>query len=290
MRLILAVIVMIMVVGFFCFAEAGDTLYAARKFAEEYQQEQEEIKGKAIAGSYSDEEKSQIIAFDFIYSRTLERKFKASSGETDKVKPMDQNHLKISYIKIEEIQPYVKLGMAKLKEKMGNVNVVGLGRRNIDLEYERAFSYGGGVNGKIDLMENWFIGYDGQYLRSEHKLDKVKHSGETASSKTGKIRLQEWRASLSLGKELNLGVIGEMPLKLAPYIGGHYSDLELKIIRNMQYVVSEGTIGIIGENKAKDKWGAFSGLNLNLGDDWRLNLEGRFLNETTFTGSIGFKF
>lgn len=238
-------------------------------------------------------EKAYAVAFDFIYSKTLERQLKASGGEDDEIDFMEQGHIKIAYAKIEEIQPYVKLGVTKLLEKWDNANIAGLGRRNIEFDYERAFSYGGGLDGRIEFIKSWFMGYDLQYLMSAHKLDKLKHRGETASSKKGKLRLQEWHVAIFLEKEFDFGIIAipeDTHFKLTPYIGVRYSDLRMKLIDDIEYTVSEGTFGIAGTNEADDNLGTFSGLLINLGDNFDLRLEGRFLDETAFTGSIGFKF
>lgn len=247
---------------------------------------------------YAEEkEMARAVTFDFIYSRTFERELKAPTNETDDIESMDQGHLKISYTNFEQVQPYLKLGVSQLEEKIGNVNIAGLGRRDVKFEYAPDFSYGVGVDGAIGLPIglpiDFFIGYDLQYLRSKHELDKVLHKGETASSKTGETLLEEWHGAIFLAKKFALGQINETLFNLIPYIGARYSDLELEIKKDIEYTVSEGNIVATGKSQADKNFGAFAGVLLNIRDNWRLwrlHLEGRFFDETAATFSVSYKF
>lgn len=236
-------------------------------------------------------EKSGVIAFEGIYSRTFERDLKANDGENDKIGSMDQVHLKISYIKFKEAQPYFKIGTAQFKDEMDNVSIAGLGNRDLDFKYDPVLSLGGGLSGLFNPNENnYLIGYDLQYLRSKNDLGEVTHNGEKASGVKGNAVLQEWHTALWLGKEFDVSQMLGGAAKLTPYIGGRFSNLELEIKKDVEYTVSEGTIGVTGNNKAENKAGIFVGGILNIGDNWKVRLEGRFIDETALTVSTGYRF
>lgn len=271
-------------------AYAADEYTEAYLFAKEYENELLARYGELSMEEETMQEYAQAIALDFIYSITLKRELNAPSGETDDIESMHQSHLTVAYAKFEQIQPYLKLGVTQLEEKMDNTLVAGLGRRNIKFDYNLALSYGGGLKGAYQFPMDYFVGYDLQYLRSNHELDKVTHSGETASAKKGEILLQQWHTAFFFGKKFDLGEIKEISVNVSPYLGVRYSDLELEIKKEVEYTVSEGIIGVTGKNKAAHNFGAFLGALVNLENNWSIGLEGRFLDETGFSVSGSYKF
>lgn len=238
---------------------------------------------------------AQKVAIEFIYSQTFERKLAAPADETDKIKSLEEGHFKISYTGISYVQPYAKLGFSKPQEKLVNVNIEGLGRRDIDIEYNYSFSYGGGVDGAVRIDDNWFFGYDLQYLRSMHTPKEITQSGEKGTSLAGKVLLHEWHSALSLGRKFQLTTLDTanlkaVPLYLTPYLGARYSDLRLKIKRDIEYTISDGTIGRDGKIAAENNCGGFAGLLFNVGDNISLKLEGRFIDETAVSIAGGYRF
>jgi len=247
----------------------------------------------------TDEERemAQAVAIDFIYSRTFERTLKAESG-IDTINPMYQGHVKIAYTKIQQAQPYLKLGYTQFKEDFAKVNISGLGRRDVLFSYSAGFSYGAGLDGMFKIPYGLSAGYDLQYLRSMHQLNKVRHNARVASDCEGEVLLQEWHTAFLLAKEFKFGKQNfryedadiEFPLSLTPYLGVRRSDLKLKITKDITYTSSEGIIGFTGYSKAEDNFGAFGGLAANFGDNWGLRFEGRFLDETGISFSGSYKF
>ncbi len=238
---------------------------------------------------------AQNFAVEFIYSQTFERKLAASADETDKIKSLEQGHFKIAYTGFSYAQPYVKMGFSKPQEKLVNTYVQNLGRRDIDIEYNYSFSYGGGLDGAVRIDDNWFLGYDMQYLRSTHSPKEITQQGVKGTSLAGKTLLQEWHSALSLGRKFQLMTLDtanlkSVPLYLTPYLGIRYSDLRLKTKRDITYALSGGGMDISGESKADVNYGLFTGLLFNVGDNVSLKLEGRFIDEAALSIAGGYKF
>lgn len=236
-----------------------------------------------------DEAEAVNIAFETAYSKTFNRQLEPGNSESDDIKSMDQAHARVSYIKYEQFQPYVKLGITQLEEEIDNIDIAGLGRRNVELDYDLAFSYGAGLSGMFRIANEYLMGYDLQYLRSSHELDAVRHNAQSGFGLKGETLLQEWHGAVWFGRKFDLAVINETTVTLIPYVGGRLSDLKLEVKKELGYTVSEGIVGLSGANKADNKAGIFIGSVFKWGDSW-LRLEGRFFDENAVTAAVGYKF
>lgn len=223
------------------------------------------------------------------YSRMFDRDLEADAGSTDEISLSNQAHARLSYALFDWLQPYVKLGVSEFAEDLDNVNIVGLGRRNINMEYDWAFSWGGGLSGIYRLENGWFVGYAGEYLTSSNELDSASESGEKATRVAGEGDFSEWHGAGFFGYTFDLGAQGDRSSKLSLYAGGRYSEFKIKN-DGLQYDVSTGTTLITGETDGDDNAGVFLGAAWQLGDNWKVAAEGRFIDETAVTGQVTFKF
>ena len=229
-------------------------------------------------------EKRKLI-IDLTLSRIIEREMENKATSSYKVKDSNEGYLKISYPIFEAFQPYIKVGSTQYQKELRGKSLPTLGKRDIDLEYKWDIGYGGGVCGRFNLLNDFFIGYDGQYLISENELKSVKHNGEDGVDLNGKEKFSQLSFSGYLGKDFI-----SKDFTITPYIGARYSKFSSKVKDTLNYRVSEGTISIDEENQEEDRIGGFLGLNLKFYDKFRINMQGRFLNEEAFTFSVGGEF
>jgi len=133
------------------------------------------------------------------------------------------------------------------------------------------FAYGGGLKGAYTFKNGLLVGADVQYLRhrQRYRARSTDDTGEDTS--TGKVTLQEWQFGPFVGYKI---------MNFTPYAGVKYSDVRLKIKGE------EETIKF----KADDHFGAFVGLTYEVIPQLRLNLEGRFIDETALNFNVIFKF
>lgn len=223
------------------------------------------------------------------YSQTFNLDLEAGSGTTDEISSGSQTHARLGYALFDWLQPYAKLGVAEFDEDLGNVDIAGLGRRNINLEYDGAFSWGGGLSGIYRFDNGWFVGYAGEYLVSSNELDRAVESGETATRVAGEADVTEWHGAGFAGYTFPLGDQEDRSNGLSVYIGGRYSEFEAES-DGLEYDVSTGTTQILGETDSDDNFGVFAGTTLRMGKHWRLAVEGRFVDETAVTGQATLTF
>ncbi|MBI3616223.1 MAG: hypothetical protein HY211_06880 [Candidatus Omnitrophica bacterium] len=229
------------------------------------------------------------------YAHLFGRDLKAPTGETDELTRGDASHAVFSFSFEDWLVPYGKIGAVDLKERMTNTNIVGLGRRNIDLKYDWGISWGGGVAGSARPISDqpWVVGYDIQYLRSEHDLNRVVHSGVVATARSGKLGFQEWHGGAWVGWTFDLPTMVNVQPKGLVYVGGRYSDVKAKL-KSLQYTVSDpsaglGIVSVTGNSNANDKVGLIIGARLG-GGPYSVRLEGRLIDETAATAEVSYRF
>ena len=114
-----------------------------------------------------------------------------------------------------------------------------------------------------------------QYLRHKQKYrDKFTDAvtSEVFPSK-GKVTLQEWQVG---------PFVGYKTMNFTPYAGVKYSDVRLKF--------KAEDVAYKSKFKADDHFGAFVGLTYEVIPQLKLNLEGRFIDETALNFNVIFKF
>ena len=201
-------------------------------------------------------------------------------GETLEMKPeidkMSRTMVKTSYGVLDNLDVYVKLGIADFEDTNNYTYDDGSGPEtgNIKNKGDNAFAYGIGAKGTYNLENDWIIGCDVQYLR--HKND-YKGVGDGGDSLKGDVTFQEWQVAPYIAKKIG---------NLVPYLGVKYSDL-----RTEYKLTLEGDDEVeTWKTEADDNFGVFLGIDYKIADNWKLNFEGRFADETAISLGATYKF
>jgi len=223
---------------------------------------------------------------DYIFDREFKTVIDSDTQISfkSKIDGLDRTMAKVSYGILDNLDAYVKLGVAGGKSKTTygggseGIDVSGSGKAKIGC----GFAYGFGLKGTYNLPHDWFfVGADAQYLR--HENDYKYTSRLTMTDPTiplsdsepfdwkGKFTVQEWHFAPYIAKTIK---------DFTPYFGVKYSDLRVKDSSNGSSV----------NYRAKGNFGVFTGTDYKLGDHWKFNLEGRFIDETALSVSCTYKF
>lgn len=172
---------------------------------------------------------------------------------------------------------YVKLGVADYDLK-GDVYVGDTRAVTEKLSARAAFLYGGGMKLAYEIKDGWIIGLDAEYLTSDHTLDFTATSASGAVTKAtyGTCWMQEWHAAPYVARKIS---------SFTPYAGARYSDFRMnqedpddpKRWDNLRF-------------RAEYNIGVFAGTDWNLGKHFKLNIEGRFIDETAISASAAYRF
>lgn len=220
----------------------------------------------------------------FSVSETIDSTYLSMKGKPEL--EMYREMLKISYGLFDNFDIYTKVGISDFKIKGGidgtwidkSTGEEGLLGGGLTVNSKTALAYGGGIKGNLELGKNWLIGADAQYLRHKKKVlgqAVVYDISDPTESETfdlnGKITTQEWHVAPYVARRLG---------NFTPYLGVKYSDLRMKL----KYAEK-------GSDKfnAKDRVGVFLGTDAKIGR-FRLNLEGRFVDEKAVSAGVSYRF
>lgn len=186
---------------------------------------------------------------------------------------------------IDQINVFAKLGMVNggkwLDYEPGN---------NWKGELESNFVWAVGAKGKLYEFDNGLgFGLAAQYLRYDDR--KVKNwrsleTGETASDLGWSTNdtLDYWQLDILANAYWNFGVF-------SPYVGVGYTYYDLnfsgKWTHNMSYY---GWVNYDASFSNENKFTALVGLDLNLGMNFKANIQGTFVSSTALTVAISYCF
>ena len=197
-----------------------------------------------------------------------------TGGDCD-IRHMYRTMLQVGYGLFDFLEVYVKLGGAGFKFRTDFEDQFGNPEGNAVVHTKMGFAYGVGLKGAYEFkdgpVKGLLIGADAQYLRHTQRFHAMIDSVMGPSDATGHVTLQEWQFGPFVGYKI---------MNFLPYVGMKYSNVILHF--------SGG-----GENnkfKADDHIGAFVGLTYDLIPQVKLNLEGRFIDETALNFNVIFKF
>ncbi|MEW6171163.1 MAG: hypothetical protein AB1472_06365 [Candidatus Omnitrophota bacterium] len=228
---------------------------------------------------------------------------------------------KISYALFKNLDIFIKLGRANLKLKdesfTGRVNdlinytqfgvaitpAMPIDNGNIDYDIDNSFVWGVGFKATYDLPKNWSVGMDAQYLRHKHDYDASSSImffgggvgfGEDYETYSGTLTIYEWQIAPYIAKKIK---------NFTPYLGFKYSDLRIKdhsqvgfkyLFFSAPFVTPQVDVGsgnyTIKKYRTEDNFGPFVGLDYNITKNLKLNIEGRFVDETAMSCNISYKF
>ncbi|MDD5634198.1 MAG: hypothetical protein PHW46_02865 [Candidatus Omnitrophica bacterium] len=218
------------------------------------------------------------VEWDYIFDRDLDfiKAARPSGHENDR--PLnfriDKGYNlagKISYGLFKTMDIYIKLGIANYSLK-GDVFIGDTKKVEEKLLARNAFLYGGGFKLAYELKDGWIVGCDAQYLTSDHELDFSATSipsGTVTTAKYYDCWIQEWHAAPYIAKRIS---------DFALYAGGRYSDLRLSQKnpsdpRRWDNLIFDADYNI----------GVFTGIDWKFRDSFKLNVEGRFVDETAMS-------
>jgi hypothetical protein len=234
------------------------------------------------------------VGFDqeFLFDRDMKRGNKDELKELDDIDWFYRSMAKINYGILENLDIYVKLGTANFKSQSDGKYEDSMWVGGYDLvkwkeEGNNAFAYGGGIKGAYNINDFLILGYGAQYLRHKNSWsgkeswDAYNGSGVYQYSReyyiSGDMTFQEWQIACYVAKKLG---------NFTPYIGSKYSDLRIE--NKVQFYNS--TTKYTYKSKADNNVGVFVGTDYKIGDNLKLNVEGRFVDETAMSFGATYKF
>jgi len=220
---------------------------------------------------------------EYMFKRDLEYKsgFDLDPGDDIKnveVKKLYRTMLKGSLGLLPWLDAYVRLGVADDKFE-GEATFGGVTLAEFDGKTKMAFAYGGGLKAAFPVGNGFLIGADLQYLRYKNKIKgdfaDVFGLGLTESF-DGKATFQEWHIAPYVACKMQ---------NVTPYLGLRYSDLSIKA--KFDFETGDSATG---KFKADDNIGLFGGFSYAFTPNLKLNLEGRFIDETALNIGLSYKF
>lgn len=215
---------------------------------------------------------------------------------------MYRNMIKLSYGVLDNLDLYLKLGSADLNLKQ-TYNETGylaaeewsgvLERGNSEINADAAFAYGVGVKGTLPLSDSLFLGCDIQYIRhkndfkgtdnwTEYEYDDdgdLTDEYHGSADFKGDVTFQEWQVAPYVAAKLG---------KFVPYLGVKYSGIIARTKYTFSYGDDDDTETI--KDRAEDHVGVFVGTDFKITDNWKVNVEGRFVDETAVSMGLNYKF
>jgi opacity protein-like surface antigen len=214
--------------------------------------------------------------FMFEKDLTYDKGLTLANGEAvvdEKIKHLYRLLAKYNFGFWENLDIYVKLGATNFEADYAVSNSSGSKVREYNMDGEDDFVWGFGAKGTYEFTKGWLIGADVQFIRHRNKDTNTSNYLATnlETNTSEKTTFLEWHAASYLAKEFE---------NLTPYFGVRYSDMRMK-------VKSETSSYKL---KAKDNFGVIAGIGYKITDNWCLNLEGRFIDETAASFSGAYKF
>lgn len=244
----------------------------------------------AYAASIGDAETQGQFKFsigldqEFIFKRDLE--FKSADPpiaplkmEDVKIENLYRTMIKGSFGIFDFLDVYVRLGVADDKSE-GDFVYAGLTLAEFDAKMRAAFAYGVGLKATYPLGNGFLIGADLQYLKHRNKvkgdISDTLGLGLVAPFE-GKVTLQQWHFAPYAALKIQ---------NVTPYAGLKYSDVRIRAGFEDEETGETATYKL----KADDRVGLFGGLTYVLTPNLKLNLEGRFIDESALSLGLTYKF
>lgn len=215
---------------------------------------------------------------DFVFNRDLKYKGPLVAGEEYKNVELDSLYrlmAKASYGVLDNLDVYVMLGIAD--GKGDDENYIDGAKQGVDkLELDSALAYGFGMKGTSKLANEWLVGCDLQFVRHKHesKTRWIPVAGSESTTTYKSAPIYEWHIAPYVAREMG---------DFMPYLGVKYSDFVAKF-------ESGGSGWSNFKEEADDNFGVFLGTDCKMGENWKVNLEGRFIDETAMSVGCTYKF
>lgn len=218
---------------------------------------------------------------------------------------MYRSFARVSYGLLDDLDVFIRLGIAQFDAKLqdgtfadplGSGVMSGSGK----IKGKNVFAYGLGMKWVIPLEDDWLLGIDAQYLRHRNKsLSTMAYEYEYTSepfigqggaleiSGIGKVSFYEWHVAPYIAIDLG---------EIIPYLGVRYSDARIKdktsgegeFIFGETHLATEGKAVI--NSKTKNNIGIFAGIDILVANNFLINIEGRYFDETAASIGLTYKF
>lgn len=200
---------------------------------------------------------------------------------------------KISYGIADNLDLFVKLGLADFDAE-AKLYSMGMYYQKAELEGDWDFAWAVGAQGVIyETSDGIKLGGSIQYLRHDCDIDMVyitdAFSGVRRSivdwnsipgiinaSYAGEADIEEWQIALAISQEFD---------NFVPYFGVKYSDLKVETdnrVRQFDAIIGE-PLGGFNEKwdfSADNNFGIFLGTDYKVAENFAVNIEARFIDET----------
>ena len=192
---------------------------------------------------------------------------------------------KVNYAFNENYSLYAKLGMADLETQLTVVSA-GADRAPYKLEYDFGFAWGIGGKASYAIGESGLrvIG-DLQYLQWDSSLSSLTVNGtKPGSISASDVTVSDFSLSGILAKEWG---------SFTPYLGVKLSKVivDYGSVNHAGVTIGSTTFtGFTGDAESENNIGVITGAEYKVTDNFSLNVEGRFIDETAITGGAVYRF
>ena len=205
----------------------------------------------------------------------------ASSGN---VTSANQVHAKLVYAINQYLNIYGKLGGASWKDKL----LLNNGGK-LQIDYKTGFSWGLGAEGGRRFSKEWQVFYDLQFLSTPNaNVSKITDGGRSTSSISGNIDVNEFQLAFGVGREFH--TYYDWAQLIFPYAGISFSIFSVDH-NGISWTRSGGGTGAFSGKLNEDQnVGLFAGIRFANESNWVLRLEGHFVDETSFSAMLDYRF
>ena len=225
------------------------------------------------------------VDLEFLFDRDLH----ADAAFNTKLTSGEWCMARISFVILDRVEPYVKLGVAHMKAKWSEAG------HEAKLDSDTGFSWGLGAKAliyeipkpKIKLVADGYWRIANMDVSNGY-VDGVKIPLDTSKSR---FTIREWQLALLAATDIDITGPGKPEVMgistLTPYAGIKYSDIggRLRLMQtNNAYYNNPGNID------ADNNFGILVGCDFVGSSSVSVNLEGRFIDETAMTTGLSVLF
>lgn len=223
---------------------------------------------------------------NFTFDRDMEAKGSSTSGSTVtglEVEKMNQEYGKLIFGLTDNINIFAKLGAAELRDLQATFST----GESVDADFDNDFLYGGGFNTVVNVGDNeeFFVGLSGDFSFFEADTSDLTIIDNTVTNISGGIEVAEIQVGGYTG--MKLGISDN--IAALPYVGVFYNNFNLDA-NAINYTISGTNYVLDIDSDGDDEFGIAVGTDVNIAENFSLNVEGRFITGTAISFGGTFKF
>jgi len=223
---------------------------------------------------------------NFVFDRDMESKGSSTSGSTVtslEVEKMNQEYAKLILGVTDNINIFAKLGVTELRDLQAKFST----GEDVDADFDNDFLYGGGFNAVIKLGDNeeFFMGLNGDFSFFEADTEDLTISDNTVTNVSGEGEVTEIQVGGYAGMRLDISD----DIVALPYLGVFYNHFNLDADA-INYTIGGTNYVLNIDSDGDDEFGIAVGTDVNITENFSLNVEGRFIAGTAVSFGGTFKF